>query len=110
MTHLKRGFLAAFAPLPVLIGAMGASCLGHGGKAAERIGDGVNAGSKRRAREFGDRNLAEPGNAAKHDLIGFAITGHRNGGHERRLPRGAAPAGSGVAAADIGVVHLHVAF
>src|SRR5208282_5720319 len=50
-------------------------------------------------REFGDRNLAEPGNAAKDDLVWFAAGGHRNGGHERRLPRRAVPVCSGVEAA-----------
>ena len=89
---------------------MGASGLGHAGKAAEPIGHGVNACLKRRARKSGDRNFAEPGDAAKDDLIGFAIAGRGNGGQERRFSRGAASTGSGAAAADIGVVHLHVAF
>ena len=47
---------------------MGASCLGHAGKAAERIGHGVNACLKRRARKSGDLGFAEPGDAAKDDL------------------------------------------
>ena len=109
LTHLKRGFFAAFAPPPVLTGGMGAACLGHAGKAAEPIGYGVNACLKRRVRKSGDRRSAEPFDAAKGDLIGFAVAGRGNGSYERRLACGAASTGSGAAAADIGVVHPHVA-
>ncbi len=89
---------------------IGAPCRCHGGKAAERIGHGVNARIERRARNSGHRSFAEPADAAKHDLIGFAIAGHGNGSHERRLPRPSAPVWSMVLPADIGIVHLHFAF
>ncbi len=64
---------------------MGASCLRDGGKAAEPIGHRVNARLERRARNSDYRGVAEPANAAKHDLIGFAVAGYGNGGQERRL-------------------------
>ena len=88
-----------------LDGGMGASCLSHAGKAAVPIRCGVNACLERRGRKSGDRRFAESLDAAKDDLIGFAIAGRGNGGHERRFPSGAAPASSGTAAAQIGVVH-----
>ena len=80
----EAGVFGRFRSAAGLDRGMGAARLCDGGKAAEPIGHGVNARLERRARHSFYRGVAEPANAAKHDLIGFAVTGYGNGGQERR--------------------------
>ena len=96
----EAGVFGRFRSAAGLDGGIGASRLGHGGKAAEPIGHGVNVWIERRARNSDYRGVAEPANAAKDDLIGFAIAGYGNGGQEGRLPLRAPYAFRGAARRD----------
>src|SRR5271167_142690 len=86
------------------------SGLGDSGEACQTVGDDIGAGVEGGACEPSDRKAAEGFDGPKDDLIRLAIVGCRDRSDERRLACCAAPAAAGPGAADIGVVHLDVAF
>ena len=110
LTHLKAGVRTACLPLPVFIEVCRHPAWVTAAKHAEPVGDDIGAGLERGACELSDRKAAEGFDGPKDDLIWLAIVRCRDRSDERRLACCAALAAAGPGAADIGVVHLDVAF
>src|SRR5208337_1938269 len=87
-----------------------ASGLGDSSEACQTVGDDVGSRLERGACEHSDRKTAKGFDGPKDDLIWLAIVRCRDRSDERRLACCAAPAAAGPGAAEIGVVHLDVAF
>ena len=111
LTHLKAGVLAAFANRePVLMAAWVHPASTTAEKQASPSETTSAPERERRAGEFADREFTERLHPPQDNLIRLAILCRGDGGDERRLARSAAPPSAGALAADIGVVHLDLAF